>query len=261
MMTLGQVVVLSMAGAAAGMINAVAGGGTLVTFPVLLWTGVSAVTANATSTAALVVGTAGSMFGFRSEIKAVRPWLVRFLPISLVGGLLGSYLVTRFPERVFEALIPWLILFATVLFFLQGPVKKWLFSKSIQSPASTDQPGPGWGPMVFQFFVAVYGGYFGAGIGILMLASLGLMGMTHIHRMNTIKTILGSLINVVAAVYFVASGLVDWPRMAVMSAASLAGYFAGAHYSQRIPQDKVRTLITFIGMSLSVWMLYRQIGR
>ena len=261
MMTLGEVAVLSVAAAAAGMINAVAGGGTLVTFPALLWTGVSAVTANATSTAALVVGTAGSMFGFREQVSAVRPWLVRFLPISLAGGLVGSYLVTRFPERVFAALVPWLILFATVLFFCQGLVKKWLVSKSSEPKKLADQPGEGWGPMVFQFFVAVYGGYFGAGIGILMLASLGLMGMTHIHRMNTIKTILGSLINVVAALYFIGSGLVDWPKMAVMSVASLGGYYLGAHYSQRIPQDKVRTLITVIGVSLSAWMLFKHFSQ
>jgi uncharacterized membrane protein YfcA len=110
--------------------------------------------------------------------------------------------------------------------------------------------------MLFQFLVAVYGGYFGAGIGILMLASLGFLGLTDIHQMNGLKTVLGLLINLIAAIYFVFAGLIDWPKMAVMTAGALAGYFLGAHYAQRIPQKRVRQIISAIGFIISGVMFY-----
>jgi len=106
--------------------------------------------------------------------------------------------------------------------------------------------------------VALYGGYFGAGIGILMLASLGLLGLTHIHEMNGLKTVLGSLINLVAAIYFIVAGLIDWPRAGVMTVGALAGYFAGAHFAQRIPQQRVRQIITGIGFGISAWLFWKQ---
>jgi uncharacterized protein len=118
-----------------------------------------------------------------------------------------------------------------------------------------------WGAILFQFAVAVYGGYFGAGIGILMLASLGFIGLHDIHEMNTLKTVLGSLINLVASIWFIAAGLIDWPKMAVMTAGALVGYFLGAHYSQRIPQKRVRQLITIIGFVLSAITFYKQFLR
>jgi uncharacterized membrane protein YfcA len=253
-----EILVLAAAGAAAGLINAVAGGGTLITFPALLFFGTPAVTANATSTLALVFGTAGSVYGFRQQIPAVMPWLKRFLPVSLLGGLIGGILLTKTREEVFARLVPFLILFATILFVAQGAFRR--IAGFGDQPARSASPHPRavWAALTFQFFVSVYGGYFGAGIGILMLASLGYLGLTDIHEMNCLKTVLGSLINQVAAVYFIFAGLIDWPKTFVMTAGALAGYFLGAHYSQRIAQRRVRQIITSVGFIISAVMFYKQ---
>jgi uncharacterized membrane protein YfcA len=255
---------LAAAAAAAGAVNAVAGGGTLLTFPALLAVGTPALTANATSTLALVIGTAGSVFGYREPIRRVRPWLRRFLPVSLLGGLLGGILLTRTDERVFAWLVPFLLLFATLVFLAQGAFRRFAFGGALRhgSPAAPLAPAAHvvWVAVLFQFGVALYGGYFGAGIGILMLASLGCLGLADIHEMNGLKTVLGSLINLVAAVWFIGAGLIDWPKAGVMTIGALAGYFLGAHYSQRIPQQRVRQLITAIGLSLSAVLFYRQFG-
>jgi uncharacterized membrane protein YfcA len=241
----------------AGLTNAVAGGGTLLTFPTLLFYGTPAIVANATSTLALVIGTAGSIFGFRRQIGAVRQWLGRFALVSAVGGWLGSVLLARTSDRVFSQLVPFLILFATVLFLAQGAFRHFAGF----NPDGSDRavhPRHVWGAIAFQFGVSVYGGYFGAGIGILMLASLGFLGLHDIHEMNALKNVLGSLINAVAAAWFVTSGLIDWPKAGVMTIGALAGYFVGAHYSQRIAPTRVRHLITAIGFTISAVMFYRQ---
>ena len=249
-----EILTLAAAATAAGMINAVAGGGTLITFPVLLVLGTAPIVANATSTLALVIGTAGSIFGFRNQVAAVKPWLVRFIPVSLAGGLLGSILLTRTGNAAFARLVPFLILFATILFLSQGVFRR-LAGREAQAHAGHPSI---WIAVTFQFAVAVYGGFFGAGIGILMLASLGFLGLSDIHEMNAVKNVLGSVINIVAAAWFVASGLIDWPKMAVMSVGALAGYWFGAHFSQRIPQQRVRRLITTVGLAAAAYTFWKQ---
>src|ERR1043166_9278793 len=247
---------LACAAVAAGAVNAVAGGGTLLTFPTLLFFGSSPVVANATSTLALVLGTAGGVFGYRQHITAIRVWLWRFLPVSLVGGFLGSYWLTQTSDKTFAKLVPFLILFATILFLAQGVFRR--YQATSHEPASK---GRIWPALFFQFAVAISGGYFGAGIGILMLASLGFIGLAHIHEMNALKTILSSLINLVAAAWFVAAGLIDWPRAAVMTVGALAGYFIGSHYSQRISQRQVRQIITAVGFLISAVTFYKEFLR
>jgi uncharacterized membrane protein YfcA len=250
---------LSLSGAAAGAINAVAGGGTLVTFPTLLFFGTPPVVANATSTMALVIGTAGSVYGYREHLDPVTAWLWRFLPASLLGGLIGGLLLINTSNKTFSHLVPFLILFATVLFLAQAPLRR-LLSPDRQEKR-LPRPHSLWAAMVFQFAVAVYGGYFGAGIGILMLASLGFIGLSDIHQMNTVKTVLGSLINFVAAILFFGVGLIDWSRAGIMTAGALAGYFLGSHYSQRISQNRVRQIITAIGFVLSGVTFYKEFLR
>lgn len=255
-----EIIALASAAAAAGLVNAVAGGGTLITFPALLALGTPPVIANATSTLALVIGTAGSLYGYREPIRAVRPWLRRFVPVSLLGGLLGGMLLTRTDDAVFARMVPFLLLFATFVFLLQAPLRRFAgFGDS--SGTAAPQHHKVWLAVVFQFFVALYGGYFGAGIGILMLASLGFLGLTHIHEMNGLKTVLGALINLVAAVYFAWAGLVHWPKALVMTLGALGGYFLGAHFSQRIPQRRVRQVITGIGFTISAVLFYKQFLR
>lgn len=255
-MSVGEILGLIAAAAAAGVINAIAGGGTLVTFPTLLLFGTSPVVANATSTLALVLGTGGSVYGYRKHLDSVKPWLWRFVPVSIVGGLIGSALLTRTSDSTFSKLVPFLILFATILFLLQGVFRRFAGLK-LSTDSQESQPRV-WVAIVFQFAVAVYGGYFGAGIGILMLASLGFIGLSNIHEMNTLKTVLGSLINLVAAIWFIFAGLIHWPKMGIMTIGALAGYYLGAHYSQRIPQKYVRHIITAIGLIISAITFYKE---
>ena len=254
----GEIIGLAAAAAAAGLINAVAGGGTLVTFPTLLLFGTTPLMANATSTLALVIGTFGGVFGYLKHLDAVKPWLWRLIPPSLLGGALGAWLLKSTTDQVFSRLVPFLILFATVLFLLQGAIKRWT-GKSGGAPSET--PAAVAGAIVFQFAVAVYGGYFGAGIGILMLASLGLLGFADIHQMNGMKTVLGALINLVAAALFVWAGLIDWPRAGIMTVGALAGYLAGAHWSQKIPQARVRQIVTAIGLVIAGVAFWKEFVR
>ena len=260
MMSSLEIIGLAGSAAGAGVINAVAGGGTLLTFPTLLAFGTSPVVANATSTLALVLGTSGGVLGNRQHLAAVKPWLWRFLPVSLVGGLIGSALLTHTSNRTFGKLVPFLILFATLLFLAQGFFRR--FAGSHLDAHAEGKPGRVWSTAIFfQFLVSIYGGYFGAGIGILMLATLGFIGMHDIYEMNTLKTILGSLLNLVAAVWFIGAGLIDWPRAGVMTVGAVAGYFLGSHYSQRISQTRVRQVITAVGFIISGVTFYKEFLR
>lgn len=259
-MTAIEIISLAAAAAAAGMVNAIAGGGTLITFPILLLFKTPEKVANATSTLALVLGMAGSLLGYRQHLAAIRVWLWRFVPVSLFGGLVGSILLTRTNEAAFAKMVPSLILFATLLFLAQGTFRKLSGFDNGSGPLTPPHPRHRavWIAILIQIGVAVYGGYFGAGIGILMLASLGFIGLGNIHEMNSLKTLLAFLINVVAAAWFIRSGLIDWPKAAIMTAGALGGYYLGAHFAQRIPQQQVRRLINGIGLTISAVMFYKQ---
>jgi uncharacterized membrane protein YfcA len=178
------------------------------------------------------------------------------VPVSVAGGLIGAVLLTCTSNRTFSKLVPFLILFATVLFVAQGAFRR--FAARDSQPAHAGKHRAMAGAILFQLAVAIYGGYFGAGIGILMLASLGFIGLSNIHEMNTLKTILASLINLVAAVWFIVAGLIHWPKAGVMTAGALLGYFLGSHYAQRIPQQRVRQIITLIGFGISAATFYQE---
>jgi len=213
--------------------------------------------ANATSTLALVIGLGGSLYGYRNHLADVKPWFTTFIPVSIAGGWIGSILLTRSSEQMFTELVPYLVLFATVLFMMQGVVSGRMARKVHASDASETGRPHLLAALFFQFLVSIYGGYFGAGIGILMLATLGFMGFKNIHQMNTLKSVLGSLINLVAAAWFTASGLIDWPRMALMTAGAFVGYYIASTYSQRLPQKSVRHLIAIIGLIITVVMFWK----
>ncbi len=253
-----EIAALTIAALLAGAMNAVAGGGTVLTFPALLLYGIPAIQANATSTLALLIGISGSVFGYRRQMRAVAPLALRFGVVSAIGGLIGALLLTCTQEKTFSALVPFLLLFATVLFLANDAFRRLVRIEPLAR--ATDllhRPGI-WIAFTFQFLVAVYGGYFGAGIGILMLASLGILGMHDIHEMNALKTILGALINLVAAIYFIFAGLVVWPEAAVMTIGATAGYFAASHYAQRVPQNVIRMVAAGIGLAISAWLLWKQ---
>jgi len=213
--------------------------------------------ANATSTLALVIGLGGSLYGYRNHLADVKPWFTTFIPVSIAGGWIGSILLTRSSEQMFTELVPYLVLFATVLFMMQGVVSGRLARRVHASDVSETGRPHLLAALFFQFLVSIYGGYFGAGIGILMLATLGFMGFKNIHQMNTLKSVLGSLINLVAAAWFTASGLIDWPRMALMTAGAFIGYYIASTYSQRLPQKSVRHLIAIIGLIITAVMFWK----
>lgn len=238
----------------AGAINAIAGGGTLLTFPALLAV-LSPVMANGTSTIALLPGSIASFWAYRQD--AAHPprllwWL--FAP-SLLGGFLGTVLVTRTNEKYFAALVPWLILLASVLFMLQPLVTKMAKTKQTSTGHTTQH-------LVIlacaQLLVSIYGGYFGAGVGILMLTALAFMGLRDVHEMNALKVILATLINGIAAGWFALEGKVEWRFALPMALSAIAGGYLGARLSLRFSSSSVRKVVIGIGLSLSAYYLFRQ---
>jgi uncharacterized membrane protein YfcA len=242
--------------AIAGAINSVAGGGTLLTFPALIGLGIPPLTANATSTVALWPGSAGSIWGYRRELDGARRWALGFALPSLLGGLVGALLLLATSEKTFSAIVPWLVLGATVLFMVQGTLRAWLQRRM---PAAGEGDGTDRFPaprlLAFQFLIGIYGGYFGAGAGILMLAALGLMGLTNIHRMNGLKNWGGLCMNFVAAVTFAFSGLVNWSVALTMAVGAMSGGYLGSRTAQKIGQKGVRYAIIAIGWGSGIWLL------
>ncbi|HEX5324742.1 MAG TPA: sulfite exporter TauE/SafE family protein [Capsulimonadaceae bacterium] len=250
---------------AGGAINSVAGGGTLITFPALVWAGVPWVSANATSTVALVPGSASAFWGYRDELeKSASPLLWLGIP-SILGGGVGALLVLKAGDKLFAHLVPWLILGATVLFMIQGPISAWMRRRADQSTASDTQPPSApktthlLGLMLFQFVVAIYGGFFGAGIGILMLAALGLLGLTNIHRMNGLKNMAAICINSVASLTFIAGHRVHWVLALVMAAGAVCGGYGGAGLARKMGQKTVRRVVIGIGLVIATIMFLRQV--
>ena len=239
---------------AAGAINSIAGGGTLITFPILIWLGLDPKVANGTSTVALWPGLFGGLFGYRRELENSSPILIRLGLTSIVGGAIGAWLLIWTPSPVFAYLVPFLILFATVLFMFQGVINKRLRLGSLEG-----QPTRLWctGAIIFEFFSSMYGGYCGAGNGILMLAAMGLLGLNELHRANGIKNFLGICINSIAVVSFALAGLVVWQDALVMAGGALAGGYFGASMAMRIGQIWVRRGVVVIGFIIFVAMIWK----
>lgn len=257
-MTLWLVPVVFIAAFVAGMMNSVAGGGTLVTFPMLVWIGIDPIRANVTCTVALWPGSLGAMVGFRRELGDSRRWMLLLGVPSVAGGLIGARLLLLTPSPLFARIVPYLILFATILFAVGEPLNRRLRARYPESASSPRQSRAWWiGAIIFQFFVAVYGGYFGAGMGFLMLAALGLMGLTDIHQMNGLKSFLVVCINIVAASYFILSGEVEWRFALVMVVGAIAGGYGGAGLARKLGRRVVRIAVIVIGFGMAVSLLFR----
>jgi uncharacterized membrane protein YfcA len=253
-----EVVVLFAAGAVAGAINALAGGGTLVSFPALLWLGRAPILANATNTVALCPGALAAMAAFRSDLAPVRRWMWLLVAPALAGGLIGALLLLRTPEKLFAFLVPWLILFATVLFAAQGPLTVGIQRLWRQSPRPSTgvPPARAWPYVVaFEFVIAIYGGYFGAGIGIMTLAALGLVGFTDIHHMVGLRNFAALCINGIASIYFVSQGAVIWPDALVMILGQIVGGYGGARVARRLGRTFMRRAVVVIGVAMALSLL------
>ena len=237
----------------AGAINSVAGGGTLVSVPTLIWLGIPAINANATSTIALWPGSLGGAWGFRRELADADRRLLALVVPSTIGGLTGAVLLHYTPANLFDRLIPVLILFATCLFMAQEAIQR-RFNLTAKHNARSHWLS--W-TMLFQLGVGIYGGYFGAGIGIMMLAALSLMGHTDIHQMNGVKNLLSVFVTGVAALYLAFTGLVFWPEAAVMAAGAIAGGALGAGAARRVGRAVVRRVVIAIGFGMSLAMFLR----
>ena len=249
--------VVALAAFCAGVMNSVAGGGTLLTFPALTLIGLNPVDANITSTVALLPGSLAGAWGFRDEVRAVRQWLRVLLPPCVVGGVLGALLLTLLPAEVFRLAVPWLVLAASALFAAQPLITKWT---GLGHPEATPARATVAGVAAFQFVVAVYGGYFGAGIGILMLSSLAFMGIPTVTQMNALKTLLAAVINAVSIGVFLVSGRIDWPAAGVMAAASVVGGYGGARASRHLPKPLMRAVIIVTGFGLAAYFFAKEYG-
>ena len=244
---------LFFAGALGGGINAVAGGGSFVAFPALLFTGVPAIQANATNTLALWVGTTASGGAYPQKLNIPRRILIPLIVTSVIGGLAGAFLLIKTPAQTFLHVLPWLLLGATLLFAF-GRHLTGRISAGISRDASS---GAVMGASIFELLVAVYGGYFGGGIGIMNLAMLAALGMTDIHAMNKLKVTLGGVINGVATVTFIATGAIVWPQGAVMIAGALIGGYSTAHYAQKLPQSWIKAFVIFVGAAMTIYFFWR----
>lgn len=282
-MTFSQIVLLFIAAILGGTLNSVAGGGSFITLPSLIFTGVLPINANATSTVALWPGSVASIGAYRKELmKQKRTQVLLLSSTSLVGGILGAFLLLGTSQTTFIRLLPYLLLIATVLFTISGPLTTRLRQRQIARSAAlqketvvvqgqdTEQaditalPSPhpvekraSWlvlvGIAFLQLIIAIYGGYFGGGIGILMLASLGLMGMENIHEMNAMKTLLTTCINGVALIIFVARGVVVWPQAILMIVGAIIGGFGGAYFARKINPLWVRWFVIAVGLSMTIY--------
>jgi uncharacterized membrane protein YfcA len=246
-------VLLFFAALLGGALNAVAGGGSFIAFPTLLFTGVPAVPANATNTVALWTGLLFSGGAFRRHLNVRRPVLISLVSVSILGGILGALLLLRTPANTFLEILPWLMLAATLLFIF-GPKLTRTRATHVGDNVSTQAIIT---TSFFQLLVAIYGGYFGGGMGFVMLAMLTAFGMADIHEMNALKIVLSSATNGVAVVVFIVKHAVYWPQALVMiCGAAIGGYF-GAHYSLRLPQKLVRWFVIAVGAGMTAYFFVR----
>ncbi len=245
---------------AGGGINSIAGGGTLLTFPALVaaLAGLPEPTklANGTSTLALFPASLASAWGYRAELRRQQRWFWQLVGPSLVGGLAGSLLAVWLPEKQFRVAVPYLILTATTLLVVQPYITRLIQAGDTHgdhAPNTVNRPGRGLLVLLLQMAIAVYGGYFGAGIGILMLATLGFAGLDDIHEMNAVKAMLGSVINGTSVAVFVVSGNVYWPYAIPMIIAGIIGGWAGAVAAKQVHKKLIRGIVIAIGLTLSVY--------
>ena len=252
-MPIPTIVFLFFAGVLGGALNAVAGGGSFIAFPALLFTGVAPIAANATNTVALWVGVTASTGAYRKHLDISRRVMVPLAITSVIGGIAGAYLLLHTPARTFLRVLPWLMLGATLLFLFGSRLAR-RSRGSLAKDASTNAIVAA---AIFELFVAVYGGYFGGGVGIVNLAMLAALGMTDIHAMNALKVVLGGVINGIAVITFIVAGAVAWRQGSVMIAGAIVGGYFGAHYAQKLPPAWIRGFVIAVGTVMTAYFFWK----
>lgn len=248
---------LSLSAIAAGVMNSLAGGGTLLTFPALVMVLASERAANVTSTVALMPGSVAGAWGYRKQLAECWHWVWLLSLPSVVGGAIGSLLLILLHPGVFKVVVPWLVLLAAILFLIQPRLVNWLKAHRPGGPPTRRSLAIILG---CQLLIGIYGGYFGAGIGILMLTSLGFLGLADIHQTNALKTYLAFLINGVSVIFFIFGGEVDWYYGSIMAVAAIAGGYLGARLALRMKPIWVRWIVIVIGFSLAGFFFWKQAG-
>jgi uncharacterized membrane protein YfcA len=239
------------AGVGAGVINSVAGGGTLLSFPVLLWAGRNPIVANASNSLALGPGSLAGAFAFRREMAKSKRLLALLIPPAVVGGAAGSWLLLRTSAGTFQRIVPYLVLMATVLVAFQRPLKG-------LAPVGEPTRARAAGIVLVQLAVSFYGGYFGAAMGILMLAALAFYGVADIHERNGVKNVLAAVTNGVASVYFAIFGAINWRDAGLLAFGSIVGGYAGASVGRRMKRETAEVVVVVIGVVMSVALFLRR---
>jgi uncharacterized protein len=239
----------------AGLLNSVAGGGSFISFPALLFTGMPAIAANATNTAAVWPGTVASTVAYRNALSAqARRLLLPLILIGIVGGVIGARVLLVTPQTTFLHLIPWLMLVATLLFMAGPRITAWVRGRSAQGKTSTALIVAGY---FLALLISIYIGYFGAGVGILLLSLLALMGMDDIHAMNGLKVLLVSVVNGVAIVTFIVAKVIIWPQALLMVVGSLIGGYGGAYFAQKMNPAHVRWVVVVVGFGMATYFFIK----
>ena len=252
-MDLHTYIFLFVAGVLGGALNAVAGGGSFIAFPALMFAGVPPIAANATNTVALWVGVTASSGAYRKHFDISRRVMVPLAVTSVIGGIGGAFLLLRTPANTFLHVLPWLMLGATLLFLFGGRLARGSKNGLAHDATVTAIAVAA----IFELVVAVYGGYFGGGVGIMNLAMLAALGMTDIHAMNALKVVLGGIINAMAVVTFTVAKAIAWKPGVIMIAGAIVGGYFGAHYAQKLPQPWIRAFVIAVGTGMTVYFFWK----
>ena len=252
-MAIQTIVFIFFSGALGGALNAVAGGGSFIGLPALMSTGVAAVAANATNTVALWVGVTASTGAYRKHLDISRRVMIPLAVTSVIGGIAGAFLLLHTPPQTFLRVLPWLMLGATLLFAFGNRLARGS-GNTIDHDASTKAVVVA---SLLELVFAVYGGYFGGGVGILNLAMLAVLGMTDIHAMNALKVVLGGIINGIAVITFILAGAVVWKQGSVVIVGAVFGGYFGAHYAQKLPGAWIRRFVIVVGTSMTAYFFWK----
>ncbi len=252
-LTFQHAIFLFIAAILGGVLNALAGGGSFISFPALIFTGVPAINANATNTVALWTGVTASGGAYRKKLNLPLRVILPLVAAAVVGGVIGATLLLRTPATTFLKLLPWLMLVATLLFVFG----RWLVRGRGTNVAREASLTSIVVATVFELLVGTYGGYFGGGMGFVLLAMLAAMGMSDIHSMNAMKSVLSSATNGIAVIIFIVKGAVYWPQAAVMIVGAVVGGYYGAHYAQRLPPIWVRRFVIAVGSAMTLYFFVK----